>query len=815
MHSRYSNKPSNWALRKINCPESYSSPKFIYETAQKRGMDFVTITDHNSIEGACEIAHLPGTFISSELTVFFPEKGGCKIHLVVLDVNEESFKECRNLSSNIYELALYLRKMQIVHFIAHPLYEINGKLSVDIVEKLLILFNTFEVKNGARTRKTNDFFKAILLSLTPEKVTELVDKHDLSPYGPRPWKKSIVGGSDDHGGLFIGRSYTVCPRGNSVQEFVSSIEAGESWVEGEDGDPLTLAHSVYGIGYRFITEKVMAKNGQSLPFVKMMLNRLFDFQPRKTSPYERVKLFIKMKIPESLQSKDNTLSFEQLLDKEARRLLTNANLLEKMDSSSVNRRIFTCTSHLINRMIYIYTEKLSGLSSSIELTSIFDSLSTLGMVHLLASPYYLAFHHQYRSKKLMSDLKETFNLSPGIFDKQKVALFTDTLEDINGVAITINRILQTAKRRGIDLVIITSSHRETGYRGGIMNFQSVGDFALPEYSQLKMHFPPILDMLDYIEREGFTRIHVSTPGTVGLMALFIAKLMDMSITGTYHTDIPEYIRDLTGDDGLESAAWNYMIWFYNQMNEVTVPSAATRRQLIERGLPEWKTKPLPRWVDTEVFTPSKREPHFWRKYGLNGDIKFLYVGRISKEKNLKLLAEVFKGIIESNLSADLVLVGDGPYRSELEKELEEYPVLFTGYLTGDELCKAYASSDVFIFPSTTDTFGNVVLEAQSSGLPVIVSNEGGPKEIMKEHETGLVFQADDKRALYAAMKSFIDNRERISRMGSKAREFTVKNSIDDTKAYQTILYSSCDSSSCDSTSCDSGPIRLTPQWRAA
>jgi glycosyltransferase involved in cell wall biosynthesis len=111
-------------------------------------------------------------------------------------------------------------------------------------------------------------------------------------------------------------------------------------------------------------------------------------------------------------------------------------------------------------------------------------------------------------------------------------------------------------------------------------------------------------------------------------------------------------------------------------------------------------------------------------------VKFLYVGRVSREKNLQLLADAFIELTDAGFSSNLIIVGDGAFRNDLERMLQGYPVLFTGFLSGDELSAVYASADVFVFPSATDTFGNVVLEAQASGLPVIVSDEGGPKELM-------------------------------------------------------------------------------------
>ena len=140
-------------------------------------------------------------------------------------------------------------------------------------------------------------------------------------------------------------------------------------------------------------------------------------------------------------------------------------------------------------------------------------------------------------------------------------------------------------------MVITSSDEETGFKDGIMNFKSIGDFTIPEYPDLKMHFPPILDVIDYFEKEGFYKDTCKHTRHARPPSLFIAKLMDIPISGTYHTDIPQYAKSLTNDAVMENAAWNYMIWFYNLMDEVMVPPSSTRRHLIERGLMEEKVKP--------------------------------------------------------------------------------------------------------------------------------------------------------------------------------------------------------------------------------
>lgn len=786
VHSCHSNKPTYWALRKFNCPESYTSPRFIYDNARKLGMNYVTITDHNTITGALEIAHLPGAFVSVELTCYFPEDN-CKVHVVVLHIAEERFRELMSLRKNIYEMVAYLRRHGIVHFLAHPLYAQNEKLSADHIEKMLLLFDVFEVKNGARAERFNRCFTDILGTLNLSRMELLANRHNIAPYGDTPWRKAMVGGSDDHSGLFISSAHTAVLGGETLGAFIGGIRAGKSRAEGEDGGPLTLAHSIYGIAYSFYRERFKSRTGNSTPFINALIGRFFAVGSPRASLLERIKLFVRKNIPEMYDGYEGR-SFEEILDREAMRLLSDTGFLASIDAASRNRKIFAVTSYLANRIIYIYTERLTRLSYDRGMFGLINSLSTIGLVHLLVSPYYLAFHHQHRSKELLAELRSRFSPHSADPEHEKIALFTDTLDEINGVAITIRRLIETASVRGVQLTVITSTPAETGFSNGVMNFRAIGDFSLPEYPELNLHFPPLLEVIDYMEQEGFTHIHASTPGTVGLLGLLIAKLLDLPSAGTYHTDIPQYVRDLTDDEFLEKAAWSYMIWFYSQLEEVMVPSASTRTQLIEHGLAAEKTRPLPRWVDTARFSPAFRVAGFWEKYGLKGERKLLYVGRVSKEKNLELLADTFIEVAETGFACSLVIIGDGPYRKEMEERLAGYPALFTGFLSGEELARGYASADLFVFPSATDTFGNVVLEAQASGLPVVVSDQGGPKELMTDGETGVVVRAGSKEDLLTVIISFLAEPERITAMGRRARAFTEERQVAADDVYSTILH---------------------------
>ena len=239
---------------------------------------------------------------------------------------------------------------------------------------------------------------------------------------------------------------------------------------------------------------------------------------------------------------------------------------------------------------------------------------------------------------------------------------------------------------------------------------------------------------------------------MGLTALAAARLLGLRTIGIYHTDFPEYVRHLTQDDELADMTWKYMLWFYEQTDRILVPTEHYRKDLIHHGFEPAKLEVMARGVDTQLFHPDKRDSTFYQRYALDGSFKFLYVGRLSREKNVHLLVDALDCLLQAGKAVSLILVGDGPYREELRSQCVGRPVVFTGFLEGEELATAYASADAMVFPSTTDTFGNVVLEAQASGLPVIVADRGGPPEIVRRHNSGIVVDVSQPEALIDAME---------------------------------------------------------------
>ena len=307
----------------------------------------------------------------------------------------------------------------------------------------------------------------------------------------------------------------------------------------------------------------------------------------------------------------------------------------------------------------------------------------------------------------------------------------------------------------------------------------VGKFELPAYQDLKIYYPPFLRMLDYCYSSNFSHIHAVTPGPVGLAALAVSKILKKTIYGTYHTAFPEYVKALTNDDSLEEMAWKYMIWFYNQMDAVYVPSKTIGKELVARGIDREKIVFYPRGIDIEKFHPGKKDLMVEYKYKIPSDCKrILYAGRVSKEKNLEDLVATYKKLMGKRTDIHLIIAGDGPYLNEMKKQLKKFPATFTGFISGNELSAIYAASDLFIFPSTTDTFGNVILEAQASGIPVIVTDKGGPKENIIRDKTGFMVKAHDISAFTDAVLKICDDPLVLEKMKKDARSYMETRSFD-------------------------------------
>lgn len=760
-HSKFSKRPHFWVLQKLGCQECYTEPAAIYDIARKRGMSKVTITDHNAIDGALEIAHLPDTFISEEITTYFP-KDKCKVHVLAYNIDEKQHADIQKARENIFDLLNYLHAEGITHSLAHPLWSVNNRLTLDHFEQMLLLFKNFEL-NGARESQINVFLKGVLAGLTRADIDLLMEKHKITPAFQNPWEKNLTGGSDDHSSLNIGLTYTQVKGARNLASFLQGLNRGKAEACGQASSPLTLARNIYSIAYQFYKQKYgLAKYAHSSPFFNLLESMLQVKLKRKRNPWKYFSVYYKVKNFFNSDSKNADLS--ATIQKEVSNLKTIAS------QKNPDIQWFAIINRLANRVMHPFHEHFQKAIMGANFIDCLNSFTPTGIVYLGLSPYIAAFSSFSEDRVLAAQIVERFrNPGEGKAGEINLAHFTDTFYEINGVGLTLQRQIAAAFQAEKNYTIITCDENGRPPQNGVQNFTPIGVFNLPEYPEQRLYHPPFLEILNFCYVNNFSQILAATPGPLGLSALAVARMLKLPLWGTYHTALPQYAQYLTEDQTVAEMMWKYITWFYQQMDAVFVPSRSTGAELEEKGIDPRKIRVYPRGVDLELFHPAKRNGYLESRYQLPEGLKLLYVGRVSKEKNLQLLSRVFKSLLATYPKTHLVIVGDGPYLEEMQREMSGAPCLFTGYLEGEDLAAVYASCDLFLFPSTTDTFGNVVLEAQASGLPVIVTDSGGPQENVLPGESGLVVPGNDEESFLQAINHLLAEPRRLKEMGQAAR----------------------------------------------
>lgn len=358
----------------------------------------------------------------------------------------------------------------------------------------------------------------------------------------------------------------------------------------------------------------------------------------------------------------------------------------------------------------------------------------------------------------------------------KVSLFTDTLADVNGVCRFIRDMARVGLEAGRDFEVLTSTNKACPEAPNIRNFHPLGALKIPRYDELDLVLPPLVPMLRHIDRRQPDVIHVSTPGPVGMVGVLAAKMLGAPLVGVYHTDFPAYVDRLFNDRLMTSVTEGFMRLLYGPFRRVLTRSHDYAESLEKMGMDRAKILPLFPGVNVEVFHPRHRDTRAWAAYpGVSGQgVKALYCGRISVEKGLPRLVEVWKEVHDRcrrrAVTAELLVVGGGPYREGMEQALAGHGAHFLGYRHAEELSRIYASSDLLLFPSRTDTLGQVVVESQASGVPAIVTDEGGPKEVVADGITGHVIPAHEVgRWIDAAVLLLCDDETR-TRLGRAAHQ---------------------------------------------
>ncbi|MEK4008031.1 glycosyltransferase family 4 protein [Paenibacillus sp. FSL H3-0333] len=325
----------------------------------------------------------------------------------------------------------------------------------------------------------------------------------------------------------------------------------------------------------------------------------------------------------------------------------------------------------------------------------------------------------------------------------RLALFTDTfLPQTNGVARTLGRLTSHLHRRGIEHLLFTpKSAPESSYPDPVRPVASIPFFLYPE---CRLALPGMSSMQSELAAFAPDLLHLATPFNIGLTGLRYARKQQLPHVASYHTHFDRYLEYYKMRRILP-LYWKYMKWYHQSCDAVLAPSRETLTSLRIEGFTRLRL--WSRGVDCTLYSPERRSEETRERYGKGAALMMLYVGRIAPEKDLTTLLQAMQLLPESVRSkVQLVIVGDGPLLPELKSQAQEN-VTFTGARHGEELAELYASADLFVFPSCTETFGNVVLEAMASGLPVIAADAGGTRELIAPGVTGMLFEPRSPAAM--------------------------------------------------------------------
>ena len=356
----------------------------------------------------------------------------------------------------------------------------------------------------------------------------------------------------------------------------------------------------------------------------------------------------------------------------------------------------------------------------------------------------------------------------------RIAYVTETYPpELNGVSLTVQRTVRHLSERGHDIELIRPRQPGEGERDDDAEWRTAG-LPIPMYPDLRFGVASSAGLQQRFQRTRPQLVHVATQGPLGRAAVRAAQALGLPATSDFRTNFHQYSH-YYGLGWLSPVIHDYLRRFHNQTQRTFVPTQAVRDELARAGFERLAV--VGRGVDTEHFSPKKRSADLRAQWQCDDAPVLLYVGRLAAEKNVALALCAFDAVRTRLPAARMVVVGDGPMRRRLEAQ---FPAArFVGVQRDEALAAHYASADLFLFPSLSDTFGNVTLEALASGLPVVAYDAAAAAEHVDDCDSGLLVTPGDERAFVAAACSFAWQHEYLASARQRARAAALRARWDD------------------------------------
>jgi len=682
-HSTASQESRLGVQRALGLPECATPPEEVYELAKRRGMDFVTITDHDTVAGGLEIDDRPDTFLSEELTVRFRGEPQA-VHVLCYGITPDDHEWLQAHDGDVEACAAYLHDQGLACALAHPFYAVAAPLTARHRRRLAELFPIWETRNGSRARELN----------LPAAI--YIETHGGTG----------VGGSDDHAGVDIGRTFTETPPAATPEQFLAHIRVGDAAGRGDQGSAAKWAHAAMALTIRALGRDAGA-----------------------TSPDPRAVLTMVERVMSQGEARSGPLTAE-LRPEDARALLgawldavgldmDERGLLAHMQSDDFSH------ADLFRRARRVHERRLREAVGRTLATAASGGNYAAAAADLFAScvpavPYAPAAAFLAREKSKLAGREA---------EPRRVALVADGLGGMHGVTHTLDEIRDRGVP-GYEVEVIGTDPNVD------RRLAAVAEVDIPFYEGLRVGVPSLPAAVEALAEGRYDLVHLCSPGPSGVAAALIARMMGLPVLGSYHTELGAYAGLRSGDARLQAGMEAALAVFYGGCEIVLSPSESADESLGALGIDPARLGRWDRGVDVERFGRRHR-----REGSFHGQVNVLYAGRLTEEKGVDLLARAFLEARAADPRLHLVLAGGGPEEHALRESLGRHAT-FLGWLEGDELAWAYASADVFLFASQTDTFGQVILEAQASGLPVVAADAGGPASLIEDGRSGLLRAAD-------------------------------------------------------------------------
>lgn len=785
-HDHNSNVPDEIIARIMNVPETWLSSEELIRVLRSRGCDAFTVTNHNNTRSCYKLIEKgEDILVGAEWSCMVPDyKIG--IHVLAYGFTQEQEKKLNKLRTDIYKFQEYTKENDIPTILAHPLYHYKstGLPPMEFFDKMSLLFERFEVINGQRDSWQNMLVKVWIESLTREKIGRLSKAFRIpeDKYVRDPYLKAMAGGSDSHMGIFTGLtgSKLYIPGLKEIKDKKKSelalraIKAGRIAPFGSHNDTEKMAVTFLDyfcqIGMNMkdpgLLRMLLHKGESKDKFIAFAAANGFMELKRHKTTFNFLKVFkdcfagnVPGRVKRFIVSKDYREVFKLASNMAAIRRNDPEKSIVAFDYSIykifeiLNRLLVSRAEKKVEKLNHehdLSSVKIEEIISGIELPSHFralfdedripkanrlrsiniskflDGLSFpfLASAVILAS-FYTSARVMYKSRQLLDEFADAYGT---LRHPERTLWITDTFEDSNGVAMVLKSMLAEIRRRNLPIdILAASSSLESGDH--FISVKPVSEFTLPFYKQQPVRIPNLLEIHKLFKEGEYNRIICSTEGPMGMAAVYLKYAYSVPAYFYVHTDWMMFSdKVLRLNDENKSRLRRMLRAFYRQFDGLFVLNRDQQNWLTGRdmGFDPAKVFLTAHWAD-DGFSPMTTDKQ--RIFGINGnETVILFAGRISDEKGVMEIPIIMEKVRRMYPDAKIAFAGKGPRENDLKDAMPD--AIYLGWVDHEKLPEIYSAADLLILPSRFDTFGCVVLEALSCGLPVIAYNTKGPKDII-------------------------------------------------------------------------------------